>query len=438
MINADSPDPIEVFYCYEQKDEALCNELEKHLGALKRLHVIKNWHPRDIQPGTDWEQEIYAHLDIAHLILLFISSDFIDSDYCHKAQKRALERQKQGKAKVIPILLRYVNLEETPIASLSILPTGGKPITSWSDRDAAFADVSKSIQEVIHGLKSDRSMPHSVSSEYTMTETVDQEGYSRRPRPSYYQTIDTEEVVSRFLHFMQPDSNIRVLRLIGETKMGKSHLLAKVIPSLVEQNDKTRYAILDLRNRMYVVPDILDMACSLLGLEYFAFYSDASRDWRGRLQRDPRRGQSNQGSRQSISEFTQNRDRDLTLQFAKDLSRLDDKILLFLLDSVSNAHEYMQSWLANTFLPYVSQTAHVRSVVAGRSLPDVHSSYALYCEDYQLQAIKNVNDYVDYCRELNTLLGEQSIRDFAYACDYIPGMFAELVYPKFIKGKGIL
>ena len=31
-----------------------------------------------------------------------------------------------------------------------------------------------------------------------------------------------------------------------------------------------------------------------------------------------------------------------------------------------------------------------------------------------------------------------SIRDFAYACDYVPGMFAELVYPKFLKGKDIL
>jgi hypothetical protein len=86
----------------------------------------------------------------------------------------------------------------------------------------------------------------------------------------------------------------------------------------------------------------------------------------------------------------------------------------------------------------VSQIVHVRTVVASRSpLPDVDSSYALCCEDHQLKAAPNVDDYITYCRELNALLGEQSIRDFAYACDYTPGMFVELVYPKFIKGRDI-
>ena len=219
--------------------------------------------------------------------------------------------------------------------------------------------------------------------------------------------------------------------------MGKSHLLAKVFPSIVEQDDQARHVILDMRNRMYAVPDILGMACDFLGLEHFDFYSAASSEWKSRPQRETQRSQSNQGTEQNISRYTQARDRDLTLKFVRDLSKLDDKLLLFLLDSVNNANKYVQSWLSNTFLPYVSQTVHVRTVVAGRSLPSVHSSYALCCEDYQLEAIKNVEDYVNYCRGLNAQLEEQSIRDFAYACDYVPGMFVELVYPKFIKEKNI-
>jgi hypothetical protein len=43
---------------------------------------IIEWHDRKIEPGAKWETEISAQLESAHLILLLISSDFLDSDYC--------------------------------------------------------------------------------------------------------------------------------------------------------------------------------------------------------------------------------------------------------------------------------------------------------------------------------------------------------------------
>jgi hypothetical protein len=440
----ESTGPIEVFYCYAREDEVLRDTLEKHLRILKRQGYIVSWYDRMISAGKEWAREIDAHLNTARIILLLISPDFMDSDYCYSVEmQRALERYKQGETRVIPIILRPVDLEGTPIATLRALPTSGKPITSWSNRDAAFADVSKGIREVIQELKASSAptplffTEKNESNVGSDTSLQDSASPTNKIRSSYYKTIDTNEVVARFQHLMQPSSHIRMLRLVGETKMGKSHLLAKVFPSIVEQDDGTRHAILDMRNRMHTVPDILDMACSSLGLEKFGFYSAAHCEWNSKLRGKTRRSQPNQGTEQSISEHTQARDRDLTLQFVKDLFKLDDKFLLFLFDSVSNANDYMQSWLANIFLPHVSRIVHVRTVVAGRSLPDPDSSYAICCEDYRLQAITNVDDYVNYCRGLNALLGEQSIRDFAYACDYVPGMFVELVYPKFIEGKDI-
>ena len=66
MMSADSLGPIEVFYSYAQKDKALCDELEKHLGAIKRLDLIRDWHKRDIQIGIGWMQAVNAHLEISH------------------------------------------------------------------------------------------------------------------------------------------------------------------------------------------------------------------------------------------------------------------------------------------------------------------------------------------------------------------------------------
>ena len=72
--------PIEVFLSYATEDEALCNELEKHLSALQRQGVIAVWHDRRIMPGTDWLQEIDTHLNSSSIILLLISPDFLASD----------------------------------------------------------------------------------------------------------------------------------------------------------------------------------------------------------------------------------------------------------------------------------------------------------------------------------------------------------------------
>src|SRR2546423_8779088 len=88
---------IEIFFCYAREDEELRQDLEKHLRVLQRQGIVDVWHDRKIAPGDEWEHEIDKHLDSADIILLLISSDFMDSDYCYGVEmKRALERQQNG------------------------------------------------------------------------------------------------------------------------------------------------------------------------------------------------------------------------------------------------------------------------------------------------------------------------------------------------------
>src|SRR5262245_36343486 len=62
--------------------------------------------------------------------------------------KRAMERHELGKADVIPILLRPVLFTEAPFAKLQMLPTNGKPVMRWRDRDSAFVDIAYGIEKV--------------------------------------------------------------------------------------------------------------------------------------------------------------------------------------------------------------------------------------------------------------------------------------------------
>ena len=98
---------LEVFYSYSHKDEALRDELEKHLALLKRQGLITNWHDRRIGAGDEWRDQIDAHARSAQIILLLISADFLASDYCYDVEmKLALERHAAHEAVVIPIILR--------------------------------------------------------------------------------------------------------------------------------------------------------------------------------------------------------------------------------------------------------------------------------------------------------------------------------------------
>ena len=145
--------PIEVFYSYTHEDELLRVELEKHLSLLHRQGLIATWHNRHILAGTDWTQAIDTHLEQASMILLLVSADFLASDYSYGIEmQRAIARHEAKQARVIPILLRPVDLQDAPFAHLQALPTNAKAITTWSNQDEAFTSVATSLRQAIERL----------------------------------------------------------------------------------------------------------------------------------------------------------------------------------------------------------------------------------------------------------------------------------------------
>ncbi|HEY0079211.1 MAG TPA: carboxypeptidase regulatory-like domain-containing protein, partial [Pyrinomonadaceae bacterium] len=89
-------------------------------------------------------------LESAQLILLLVSADFLASDYCYEVEMmRALERQKEGTARVIPIILRNCDWSSAPFSRLQALPENAKPIKSWGDQDEAYQDVVAGIREAV-------------------------------------------------------------------------------------------------------------------------------------------------------------------------------------------------------------------------------------------------------------------------------------------------
>jgi tetratricopeptide (TPR) repeat protein len=144
---------LEVFFSYSHKDETLCDELNAHLAALKRQNVIKNWTDRRITAGGEWRDEIDKHLNSADLILLLVSADFLNSDFCYLIEtSRALLRHEAGDARVIPVIVRPVDWQGLPIGELQALPKDSKPVTSWPNRDDAWLNVTQGIRRAIEEM----------------------------------------------------------------------------------------------------------------------------------------------------------------------------------------------------------------------------------------------------------------------------------------------
>lgn len=146
--------PITLFYSYSHKDERLRDQLEKHLSILNRNGVIANWHDRRITAGDEWKDKINENLNSADIILLLVSADFLASDYCYdKEMGRAMERYHAGDARVIPVFLKPVDWQGSPFGILQGLPTDARPVTKWSNRDAAFENIAAGIRKVANELQ---------------------------------------------------------------------------------------------------------------------------------------------------------------------------------------------------------------------------------------------------------------------------------------------
>ncbi len=139
-----------LFFSYARQDRGLRDKLEEHLSNLKYRGLISTWHIREIGAGEDWQQQVDIHLESAHIILLLISSSFMASQYCYSMEMtRAIERHQQGKARVIPVLLRPVLFTGAPFAMLKMLPSNEKPVVNWRNRDSAFVDIALGIERVV-------------------------------------------------------------------------------------------------------------------------------------------------------------------------------------------------------------------------------------------------------------------------------------------------
>lgn len=145
--------PVKLFMCYSHKDEALKDRLLTSLYPLINQGIIKCWEASQLKLGDDFTKEILKQINQADIFLFLLSPDSISSKYINEIElKRAFELEEPNRAIIVPVILRPCNWELLKINHFHAAPIGGKPVTSWKDKDEAFKTITSQIAELAYSI----------------------------------------------------------------------------------------------------------------------------------------------------------------------------------------------------------------------------------------------------------------------------------------------
>ncbi|WP_437323560.1 toll/interleukin-1 receptor domain-containing protein [Sorangium sp. So ce381] len=150
-------------------DVALADALLGHLQPLRRIAGLDVWSEGRIQAGAGIRCEIEQAIEQADVVLLLLSPDFFASDALQEVEvPRLLERRREGKLQVIPILLRSCFWQGHDwLSELSLRPESGEAIASYHGdaRDRVLAELVREVAALGSYRLGDGEATHGLASE---------------------------------------------------------------------------------------------------------------------------------------------------------------------------------------------------------------------------------------------------------------------------------
>ncbi|HFK5571586.1 TPA: TIR domain-containing protein, partial [Elizabethkingia meningoseptica] len=141
-----------IFISYSKEDTPYLVKLENHLSVLKRNGTIGTWNCRQLLPGEKWDGKIKHELEEADIIIFLVSSDFLATDYIWDIEiKKAIERENNNpeNVKVVPIIVRSCDWEESPLGEYNSAPKKAQVLTLAGDIDEAYTNAVKELRKIL-------------------------------------------------------------------------------------------------------------------------------------------------------------------------------------------------------------------------------------------------------------------------------------------------
>ncbi|MCX6630998.1 MAG: toll/interleukin-1 receptor domain-containing protein [Candidatus Solibacter sp.] len=140
----------EIFVSYSHRDRRWLDELVITLAPLIRKRSITVWDDTKIGVGQKWKAEIIAALERAKVAVLFVTRNFLASEFiANEEMPRLLEVAKQAGLTVVWIAVGDSLYEETEITEYQAANDPAKPLNSLSE-----AEVDRELVRIAQKLNS--------------------------------------------------------------------------------------------------------------------------------------------------------------------------------------------------------------------------------------------------------------------------------------------
>jgi len=147
---------IKLFYACSpsETDKKFLIALKNQLSPVLEKEQLVNWYDKDIVAGDNGDRQYINNLEDAEIIILLLSSDFLSNSFCSNVVlKKAIGRDSQNTARVIPVIIRPCLWKETELENFTVLPKNEKPVTQHPDQDQILLEIAADILKEVRKIR---------------------------------------------------------------------------------------------------------------------------------------------------------------------------------------------------------------------------------------------------------------------------------------------
>lgn len=153
-----------VFISYSHFDQVWKDRIVKHLGVLARQSLVEVWDDSRIEAGTDWKIALDSAMTRAHVAVMLVTVDFLNSEFVLREEMPRLLAQQQRQGLILyPILVKPCPWKTVRwLADIQMRPRG-RAISGGSEHEIEedFSTIAEEIYQMLGAHIPDRfDTPH--------------------------------------------------------------------------------------------------------------------------------------------------------------------------------------------------------------------------------------------------------------------------------------
>lgn len=203
-----------VFISYSHEDRRPMERLKVFLRHLEREGKIDSWDDSKILSGSKWREEIAKAIDACKVAVLFISADFLASDFIIENELPPLleAADKQG-AVILSIIVSPVDLSDTILEQFQAVNSPDSPLIGLSRKrkEEVFLNAFKRIKGIFKEIYAPKPKIDLDLNKLPINQNVEQRAINTPAEPVIFDApFQTKPANPRFLAEFVTDSKGKI------------------------------------------------------------------------------------------------------------------------------------------------------------------------------------------------------------------------------------